>query len=477
MNGPRLRGGVRFVFDEARQQHAVLQPEGVQLLNEAAAAVLSYCDGQHDAAAITASLGDSFDGVTPADVEAALDSLSGLGILTAGEHLVGSGHLAGGRHTSSGRETQAHGGGAPVRAEVARAGRAAVDPAPFGLLAELTYRCPLRCPYCSNPVDMDGAELSTSSWSRVFAEARDLGVLQLHLSGGEPLARKDLTELVASARQLSLYTNLITSGIGLTESRLSELKQAGLDHVQLSIQDADAPNADAIAGIRVHERKRAVAKLVTASGLPLSINVVLHRHNVTRLTEIAALATEMGAQRLELAHTQYYGWGLLNRAALLPTREEVAIADEQAAQILASKGDIDIVYVRPDYYDGVPKPCMNGWGARQLVVNPSGDVLPCPAASVIPELDSLNVLDVPLKDIWYHSGAFNKFRGVDWMQEPCRTCPRKEIDFGGCRCQAFQLTGDAAATDPACALSPKHEVVTTIVGQRAALAFTPRRIS
>jgi pyrroloquinoline quinone biosynthesis protein E len=431
-----LRKGVRFAWDEARQAHVLLQPEGVQMLNDTAAAVVRF-GGDLDA------LREEFEGIDFDDVQA----------------LVGELGVAPG----------------PVEPEVAPAKVfPRPDPAPFGLLAELTYRCPLRCPYCSNPIEGGGAELDTGSWLRVFEEARELGVLQLHLSGGEPLARHDLTELVERARSLALYTNLVTSGIGLTPQRLAALKDAGLDHVQLSIQDSRAEPADRIAGIKAHERKIAVAAMVVEAKLPLSVNVVLHRHNATRVAEIAALAQRMGAERLELAHTQYYGWGLLNRACLLPSREQVAEADRQASG-LAIDG-MEIVYVRPDYHDGVPKPCMNGWGSRQLVVSPAGEVMPCPAASVIKDLELASVLDSSLSDIWYQSESFSKFRGTAWMPEPCRSCPRKEIDFGGCRCQAFQLTGDAAATDPACALSPKHHVVTSLVGAAPDIPFTPRRM-
>jgi len=445
MNVLGLKRGVRFVFDEARQRHALLQPEGVQMLNDTAAAVILH-RGEIEA------LAREFEGVDEADIEALVGSL---GVLVPE--------------------------GKAVVIEVAPAKPAdRPDPAPFGLLAELTYRCPLKCPYCSNPVDLSGSELDTGSWWRVFQEARDLGVLQLHLSGGEPLARSDLTELVARARSIALYTNLVTSGIGLTSKRLADLKAAGLDHVQLSIQDSDRESADRIAGMKAHERKLAIAELVRAADLPLSINVVLHRHNVSRLREIAELAAAMGAERLELAHTQYYGWGLLNRSSLLPSREQVATADDDAAAFIAehratASSPMEIVYVRPDYHDGVPKPCMNGWGSRQLVVSPTGEVMPCPAASVIPDLDPPNVLDSSLSDIWYRSEAFNRFRGTAWMADPCRSCPRKEIDFGGCRCQAFQLTGDAAATDPVCALSPRHDLVTSLVGAAPAVPFTPRR--
>jgi len=431
-----LRPGVRFGFDEVRQAHVLLQPEGVQVLNETAAAVVR-------AGGDIAVLREEFDDVEAADILPICAQLDVRPGRTEPEPLKGQ-------------------PGNP-------------EPMPFGLLAELTYRCPLRCPYCSNSLELGTVELDTATWLRVLDEARALGVLQLHLSGGEPLARKDLSTITRHARDLGLYTNLVTSGIGLSAPRLDELVAAGLDHVQLSIQDSRVAEADAIAGIAAHERKLAIAKLVTDAGLPFSVNVVLHRHNVSRLAEIAQLAIDLGAQRLELAHTQYYGWGLLNRAALMPSREQIALADAAAAEIIAAHRDVEIVYVRPDYYDGVPKPCMNGWGSTQLVVDPGGQVLPCPAATVIPDLSPLSVLSDSLSFIWYHSEPFNRFRGTSWMREPCRSCPRREVDFGGCRCQAFQLTGDAAQTDPACALSPRHEAVTAAIASASPVPFTPRR--
>ena len=331
--------------------------------------------------------------------------------------------------------------------------------APFGLLAELTHRCPLRCGYCSNPVDLVGRgdELGTSAWCAVFDQARALGVLQVHLSGGEPLARKDLPELVAHAAGLGCYVNLVTSGLGLTPERL-----AGVDHVQLSVQDADEAGANRIAGVQAFGAKLRAAEAVRAAGLPLTVNVVLHRLNLDHVDAIVALAERMGADRLELANTQYYGWALRNRAALLPTREQLARAGEAVAAARARSG-MEIVYVVADYHEAHPKPCMHGWGARQLTVAPNGDVLPCPAAGVIDGLGVENVRDRPLADIWHSSPAFTAFRGYDWMREPCRSCARREVDFGGCRCQAFQLTGDAAATDPVCALSPHRGLVDAIL--------------
>jgi pyrroloquinoline quinone biosynthesis protein E len=335
-------------------------------------------------------------------------------------------------------------------------------PAPFGMLAELTYRCPLHCPYCSNPLELAryAEELSTAQWLDVISQARALGVLQLHLSGGEPMARKDLTELVTHARSLGLYTNLVTSAMSLTDEAMAQLALAGIDHVQISVQDADPTSADAIAGARGHALKLRAAKAVKAAGLPLTVNVVLHRANHDRIGAIIDLAEQMGADRLELANTQYYGWGLVNRHALMPSRAQLAAAEpivREARERL--KGTMNVIYILADYYSDRPKPCMNGWGAQQLTVTPTGDVLPCPVAAVIPDLEPENVLRTPLADIWYSSSAFNRFRGTEWMQDPCRTCERRELDFGGCRCQAFQLTGDAAATDPVCGLSPQRRLI------------------
>ncbi|RKT52544.1 pyrroloquinoline quinone biosynthesis protein PqqE [Saccharothrix australiensis] len=336
--------------------------------------------------------------------------------------------------------------------------------APFGLLAELTHRCPLRCGYCSNPLELvrRDAELRTDEWCSVFDQARELGVLQFHLSGGEPLARRDLPELVAHASGLGAYVNLVTSGLGLTAERMADLRARGVDHVQLSVQDAEPGDADRIAGVKAFGPKLTAARVVREAGLPLTVNVVLHRLNLDHVGGIIALAERMGADRLELANTQYYGWALRNRAALLPTRDQLRRADEVVAAA-RERSRMEIVYVIADYHEAHPKPCMYGWGARQLTVAPNGDVLPCPAATVIEGLGVENVRDRPLGGIWFDSRSFNAFRGVDWMREPCRSCPRKEVDFGGCRCQAFQLTGDAANTDPVCSLSPRRELVDRIL--------------
>lgn len=332
--------------------------------------------------------------------------------------------------------------------------------APVGLLAELTHRCPLQCPYCSNPLEMErvNTELSTEQWQRVMREAGALGVLQVHLSGGEPTARKDLEEIVKAAVDAGLYTNLITAGVLLTKERLKTLADIGLDHVQLSIQDIDPENADRIAAYKGGSAKKSeVARWVKELDLALTINAPLHRQNIKSLPRIIDYAVEAGAGRLEIAHIQYYAWALKNRAALMPTEEDFMVTARIAQEAKERlKGILVIDFVVPDYYAKYPKPCMGGWGRGVMNVTPSGRVLPCHAAESIPSLSFDNVKDKGLREIWLEGEAFNLYRGTDWMKEPCKSCARKEIDFGGCRCQALALTGDATNTDPACSLSPLH---------------------
>jgi pyrroloquinoline quinone biosynthesis protein E len=343
--------------------------------------------------------------------------------------------------------------------------------APLALLAELTHRCPLRCPYCSNPTALTGpgGELDTATWARVFREAAELGCLQIHLSGGEPTARRDILALVAAASAAGLYTNLITAGVLLDAAKLAALAAAGLDHVQLSVQDAEPGSADRIGGYAGgHARKLAVARLVTAAGLPLTLNAVVHRQNLDRLPALIALALDLGAGRLEVAHVQYYGWALANRDALLPSRDQLEVATETVeAARRALGGRLVIDYVVPDYHAARPKACMGGWGRRFLAVSPSGRVLPCHAAESLPGFDFPDVRQVTLRQAWEESEAFARFRGTGWMPPPCRGCDRAELDWGGCRCQAFALTGDAAATDPACALSPHHALLASAVAAAA----------
>ena len=352
-------------------------------------------------------------------------------------------------------------------------------PKPLGLLAELTHRCPLGCPYCSNPLKLDprADELDTATWARVFREAAALGVLQVHLSGGEPAARRDLVEITAAARAAGLYANLITSAVGLTEKTLDALADAGLDHVQISIQDSLAASADRIAGYDgAFARKRALAAHVVHLKLPLTVNAVIHRANIERVGDLVELALALGAGRVEIAHVQYYGWALENRAALMPTAEQVkrAVGEVEALRE-RHRGRIVIDAVVPDYHARYPKPCVGGWGRRSLNVTPAGRVLPCHAAETIPGLEFWSVRDHSLADIWASSPAFRAFRGTDWMQEPCASCPRRHEDFGGCRCQAFALTGDARATDPVCHLSPRHAIVEQLAGVRTEADYVYRR--
>ncbi len=355
---------------------------------------------------------------------------------------------------------------------------------PLAILAELTHRCPLRCPYCSNPLELErrGDELDTATWRRVIGEAAELGALQVHFSGGEPTLRHDLEALVACAAGLGLYTNLITAGVLLDEARVGRLVEAGLDHVQLSIQGVDATEADRIGGFAGgHARKLEAARWVRAAGLPLTLNAPVHRQNLECLEGIIALAVEMGAERLEVAHVQYYGWGLKNRAALIPTRAQL----ERATEVVEAarerlKGVIVFDYVVPDYYAQRPKSCMGGWARQFLNVTPSGKVLPCHAAETIPELAFERVTERGLAEIWRDSPAFERFRGTGWMPEPCKSCDRREIDWGGCRCQALAITGDAANTDPACGLSPHHADILALAeaeSARAAPAFDYRRMT
>ncbi len=341
---------------------------------------------------------------------------------------------------------------------------------PTTLLAELTHRCPLHCPYCSNPLELirADAELSTDDWKRVFTQARELGVLQLGLSGGEPLVRKDLEELAAHARSLGLYSTLVTSGLGLTRKRAEALRDAGLEHVQVSIQDSDTESAERIAGVSSVKQKRAAIALVKELGFAFSINVVLHRANLDRIGELIDLAGDLGADRLELANTQYYGWGLKNRAALMPTREQVARARGIAeAAIERYRKKMQILFVLPDYHEQYPKACYGGWGKLYIVVTPNGQALPCHAASTITSLSFPTVRERSLEWIWRESPGFQAYRGDAWMKDPCRTCPRKTVDFGGCRCQAFALTGDAANPDPVCTLTPFRRIIDEALAEPA----------
>jgi pyrroloquinoline quinone biosynthesis protein E len=443
---PALACKTRLRSDPLTGEPLLLFPEGVLRLNRSGAAILDLCDGRRTLRAIVAAVSEksrTTAGEVGRDSEAFLEGLDGRGLLAWN---------------------------VPPDERINRATGVAADlvppasPAtplnrerPLGLLAELTYRCPLGCPYCSNPTTLrhNGSELTIEEWERVIREAAELGVLHVHFSGGEPLLHPGLPKLVAAARAAGLYTNLLTSGIPLSRATAEALRSAGLDHVQLSLQSDEPLLADTIAGRRSHEAKLLAARLIRELGWPLTLNVVLHRENIHRLPALIALAEALDADRLELANVQFYGWAHRNRSALLP---DVGALREAAAYVAEARGRLKarlrLDYILPDALADRPKPCMEGWGRRYLTVNPQGDVLPCPTASCIESLDFDNVRQRPLRWIWEESDAFNRFRGTSWMPEPCRSCEWRHTDFGGCRCQAALLTGDGANTDPACALSP-----------------------
>ena len=454
---PRLARGVRLRRDNIAGKYLLLRPErGFELRGTALEIVRALEAGPtidgliQELAARYGSASAALAAQIAGDVRRLLDELIARGLV----------ELEGGQ--------AGDGEGAAFVGATGRAGTTADAPSPsavprpYTLIAELTYRCPLRCAYCSNPVRLDamGPELSTQDWARVFGQAEGLGVMQVTLTGGEPLLRGDLEELVAAARARDLYTTLITSGLPLTRERLAALRDRGLDGVQLSIQDTDGRSAEQIAGVDALAQKTAVAAWARELNMPLTLNVVLHRANLPRLPQFIALAEAWGAERLELAHVQYLGWALANREALLPTAAMIAEARAEVARARARLGArLELLAVLPDYFTDQPRGCMEGWGRRYVVVAPDGRALPCHAAHTLPGLTFDAVTTRALGDIWRNSEAFNRFRGEGWMPEPCRSCERRAVDFGGCRCQAFHLTGDAAATDPTCALAPAHDVV------------------
>jgi len=337
---------------------------------------------------------------------------------------------------------------------------------PLALIAELTHRCPLHCVYCSNPIQLQKMkdEIDTATWMRVIDEAAQMGIVQLHLTGGEPTLRDDLVALIAHGRKHKLYSNLITSGVGLTEARLREMAEAGLDHIQLSLQDSQENYANEYAGTKAHAIKLKTAQTIKKFSLAFTINIVIHRQNISRLNEMISLGETLGADRMEIAHVQYYGWAFKNRNRLIPTSEQVKSSMDQiyaAKERLKDKLRID--FAIPDYFAKYPKPCMGGWGQKSVLIDPNGRVLPCHSAMVIPDMQFENIKEKSLSEIWNLSEAFERFRGEAWMQEPCSSCDRRSKDFGGCRCQAFLITGDAAATDPVCSLSPsKHKITSEI---------------
>jgi pyrroloquinoline quinone biosynthesis protein E len=365
---------------------------------------------------------------------------------------------------------------APENAAVVNVNAAPTSGPPLWLLLELTYKCPLHCAFCYNPTDFARTteELDTGDWLRVLREARALGAVQLGLSGGEPLIRDDLELIVAEAHQLGFYINLITSGVGLNDARLHALKKAGLDHIQLSFQDSTRQMNDFLSSTRTFELKSKVAALIKQYDYPMVLNVVLHRLNIDHVEEILEMALKLGADYVELANTQYYGWAWHNREQLLPSRDQVERAEQTMRRFRERVGrQMQIYFVVPDYFERRPKPCMNGLGSIFLTIAPDGTALPCHAARMLPGLDFPNVGRASIREIWYESESFNHFRGDAWMKEPCRSCPEKVRDFGGCRCQAYLLTGDAANADPVCDLSPHHHLVTEAVARADRPAAAP----
>ena len=349
---------------------------------------------------------------------------------------------------------------------------------PLWLLAELTYRCPLHCVFCYNPVDFaqHTDELSTDDWLRVLRQGRELGAVQCGLSGGEPLVRDDLEVIVAEAHRLGYYTNLLTSGVGLTRERAAALKAAGLDHVQLSFQDSTREMNDFLSNTKTFALKNKVAGLIKAQGWPMVMNVVIHRHNIDHIDRIIAMADDLGAEYLELANTQYYSWAFLNRDQLLPTREQLLRAEAVTDAWRAKLGDrMRLFFVAPDYHEGRPKKCVNGWGSMFMTVTPDGTALPCHTARMLPGLAFPNVRSSSLREIWFESEGFNRYRGTSWMKEPCASCDQREQDLGGCRCQAFLIANDPAAADPVCVKSPQHQLVQEAVARAETAVATAVR--
>lgn len=334
---------------------------------------------------------------------------------------------------------------------------------PLWLLAEITYRCPLHCAFCYNPTDYADYtknELGTDEWIKVLRDARKLGALQLGISGGEPLLRDDIEDIVVEANHLGYYSNLITSGVGLTEKRIDAFKSGGLDHIQLSMHDITEEISNFVTDTSTFKLKQKVAAMIKDRGYPMVLNVVIHRYNIGHIKEILEMAEALGADYVELANTQYYGWSLINRNQLMPTKEQIDEAEKITNEFREYIGNkMKIFFVVPDYYAERPKKCMNGWGEVFMIVTANGDVLPCHSARVLPDMNFPNVTNNDLKEIWYDSTAFNKYRGDDWMKEPCRSCSERENDLGGCRCQAFLLSGDAEAADPICTKSPHRHLI------------------
>ena len=486
---PRLSSKARVRPDPRDGAPVLLSPERGLRLSATAAAVVALCDGTRTVEAIVDELAARYAADrarVDADVRALLADLRARALLDPPPgHPERSEGPPGGlprEQFGRGRGTARMGATPELRTREASGGSLAPlgmtsGDAPYTLVAELTHRCPLGCPYCSNPRELvrGSDELGTDGWRRVLDEAAALGVMQVHLSGGEPLARADLEDLAAHARKLDLYVNLVTSGVPLDLARLERLAPS-LDHVQLSVQDADPASSDHIAGYPSYDAKMQVARRVKGLGLPLTLNVVLHRSNLDRIEAIVALAEQLGADRLELANVQFVSWAQANAAALLPTRAQLeharAVAHAAKARL---DGRMELVFVLPDWHAGRPRACMDGWGRRFIVVAPDGVVLPCHGARALPlEFGSVRA-GAPLAQAWTDAPGMQAFRGEAWMPEPCRSCDQRGIDFGGCRCQALALTGDMRATDPACSLSPHHGVIRA-AREQAESAPAPRWI-
>jgi pyrroloquinoline quinone biosynthesis protein E len=458
---PTLAAKARIQVDPLTGASVLLFPEGVLRLNRTGAAIIALCTGTRSLAEIVLELATQW-GTESLQVEQS--TIAFLSDLRRRRLIRWNAEFSISKPTSNSVFT----------VDDTQEQLPPLGTRPLGLLAELTYSCPLHCPYCSNPTTLSSqeSELSVAEWERVLAEAAGLGILQVHFSGGEPLQFRELVRLVSAARNAGMYTNLLTSGIPLTRPLAEKLREAGLDHVQLSFQSDEVVSADGMAGVAAHAAKLSAARLVSELGWPLTVNVVLHRQNIERVQQLIEFAENLGAERLELANVQFYGWANANRTALLPGREALMAAQRQidlARQRL--QGKMEILYVLPDSLAERPKPCMGGWGRRQLTVNPVGDVLPCPTAGCISTLQFENVRLRSLQEIWEKSDAFNRFRGTDWMPDPCRSCELRDVDFGGCRCQSYLLTGDAAQTDPACGLSKHHQLMTTLADSADELAL------
>lgn len=463
--GVRVRKGVRIKDEQNEQRYCrvLLAPEKSFFLELSEAGILEFCDGEILFPKMVETLGRFFgeeadDGFADGIVEYLND------LITQRLVVVGK---ADGEHSGQNFDARLEQLCAEYDAEPS--GPAPELPIPRGLIAELTYRCPLHCPYCSNPIELarSARELTTKEWVRVLREATELGVLHVGLTGGEPLSRKDLPELVSAAREAGLYTNLLTSAVGLTMERARQLKTAGLDSIQISFQADEEGPGNEIAGHAAHALKLAAARIVSELEFPLTVNVVIHRKNIDRMEQIIEFAAGLGARQLELANVQFYGWAMRNQAQLLPARAQVMRAEAIASAARERlEGKMEIIYVMPDYFGKTPKPCMHGWGRQYITVNPFGEALPCPTSGGIPGLRFDNVRERPLDWIWESSEAFNRFRGTDWMPQPCRSCDLRLVDFGGCRCQAALVAGDALFTDPACEKSPYRHLLEAVLEKR-----------